>query len=168
MEIGKDKAVSITYKLQQDNKEGEMIQEVREGDPFVFLFGANQVLPDFEKNLSGKQKGDTFEFAIKSEDSYGARNEEAIVNLPKNIFLGEDGNLLDMVKVGSFVPLKDNQGKTLQGLVLQIEDDFVRVDFNHPMAGINLFFTGLVLDVREATPEEISHGHIHGPGGHQH
>ncbi len=166
MEIGTNKAVSIIYKLQQDDKEGEIIQEVQTSDPFVFLFGANQVLPDFEKNLSGKVKGDLFEFGIKSEDSYGPRSEDAVVDLPKNIFL-VDGQLADIVKIGAFVPLKDNEGKTMQGLVLQIEEEHIKMDFNHPMAGINLYFTGEVMEVREATSEEVSHGQVQSPGGQE-
>ncbi len=167
MNIGKDTVVSINYKLQQNDASGEVIQEVKDQDPFVFLFGHSQVLPQFETNLSGKAKGDAFEFGIKSEDGYGARDEKAVADLPIALFM-KDGQLLDMVKVGHFLPMNDQEGNQMQGLVLEISEETVKMDFNHPMAGIDLFFSGEVLDVRAATAEEIDHGHVHGPGGHHH
>lgn len=167
MEISKDKVVSITYQLYHNDAEGELIQEVSEKDPYVFLFGAQQVLPEFETNLAGKIAGDDFSFGLKSEDSYGDRDEEQVVDLPINIFM-VDGKLADVVKLGHYVPLNDQDGNTMQGLVLEIGDETVKVDFNHPMAGMDLYFSGKVMDIREATAEEIDHGHVHGPGGHHH
>lgn len=167
MEIENNKVVTITYKLQESNNEGEVVQEVLEKEPFVFLFGNQQVLPDFEANLVGKTAGDSFEFGVKSDDSYGPVNKEAIVDLPKNIFM-VDGQLADIVKEGSFVPMNDQEGHPMQGLVLEINEETIKMDFNHPMAGIDLFFTGEVLEVREATEEEMAHGHAHGPDGHHH
>ena len=167
MEISKDKVVSITYQLHHNDAEGELIQEVSEKDPYVFLFGAQQVLPEFETNLAGKIAGDDFSFGLKSEDSYGDRDEEQVVDLPINIFM-VDGKLADVVKLGHYVPLNDQDGNTMQGLVLEIGDETVKVDFNHPMAGMDLYFSGKVMDIREATAEEIDHGHVHGPGGHHH
>ncbi|MFY0652907.1 MAG: FKBP-type peptidyl-prolyl cis-trans isomerase [Cyclobacteriaceae bacterium] len=167
MKIEDKTIVTITYKLQESNGEGEVIQEVQDAEPFSFLFGAGQVLPDFETNLNGKIAGDDFEFGIKSEDSYGPVDEQAIVNLPMSIFM-QEGKLPDMVKVGSFVPMNDQEGNQMQGLVMEIGDESIKMDFNHPMAGIDLFFTGKVLEVREASAEELDHGHAHGPGGHHH
>lgn len=167
MNIGNQKVVSITYKLQEGNKSGVVVQEVDNKEPFVFLFGAQQVLPDFEVNLKDKVVGDAFEFGIQSDSAYGPVDENAIVNLPRTMFEA-DGKLGEMVKVGSFLPMKDQEGNPLQGLVLEIEKEHVRMDFNHPMAGKDLFFSGEVIDVRDATSEEIDHGHVHGPGGHQH
>ncbi|MEO9802152.1 MAG: FKBP-type peptidyl-prolyl cis-trans isomerase [Reichenbachiella sp.] len=167
MNIGNQKVVSITYKLQEGNKSGEVVQEVDNKEPFVFLFGAQQVLPDFEMNLKDKAVGDLFEFGVQSDSAYGPVDENAIVNLPRTMFEA-DGKLGEIVKVGNFLPMKDQEGNPLQGLVLEIADEHVRMDFNHPMAGKDLFFSGEVLDVREATAEELEHGHAHGPGGHHH
>lgn len=167
MIIESKKVVTITYKLQESNQEGEIVQEVLENEPFVFLFGTEQVLPGFESNLQGKTTGDDFSFEIKSDDSYGPIDEEAIVTLPINIFM-VDGKLAEMVKIGEFLPMNDQEGNEMQGLVLEIGEETIKMDFNHPMAGIDLFFTGKVLDVREANPEELDHGHVHGPGGHHH
>lgn len=167
MVIDSNKVVTITYKLQESNKEGEVVQEVLENEPFVFLFGTEQVLPGFESNLQGKTTGDTFAFEIKSDDSYGPIDEEAIVTLPINIFM-VDGKLAEMVKIGEFLPMNDQEGHEMQGLVLEIGEETIKMDFNHPMAGLDLFFTGKVLDVRDAHPEELDHGHVHGAGGHHH
>ncbi|MFT7034226.1 MAG: FKBP-type peptidyl-prolyl cis-trans isomerase SlyD [Cyclobacteriaceae bacterium] len=167
MVIESNKVVTITYKLQESNKEGEIVQEVLEKEPFVFLFGTEQVLPGFESNLQGKTTGNDFSFEIKSDDSYGPIDEEAIVTLPINIFMVE-GKLAEMVKIGEFLPMNDQEGNEMQGLVLEIGDETIKMDFNHPMAGLDLFFTGKVLDVREANPEELDHGHVHGPEGHHH
>lgn len=167
MVIDSNKVVTITYKLQESNKEGEVVQEVLENEPFVFLFGTEQVLPSFESNLQGKTTGDTFAFEIKSADSYGPIDEEAIVTLPVNIFM-VDGKLAEMVKIGEFLPMNDQDGHEMQGLVLEIGEETIKMDFNHPMAGLDLFFTGKVLDVRDAHPEELDHGHVHGAGGHHH
>ena len=167
MEISNNKVVSIIYKLHHNDAEGDLMQEVSTKDPYVFLFGAKQVLPEFEENLTGKKAEDEFSFGIKSENSYGDRDEEQMVDLPINIFMVE-GKLAEAVKVGHYVPMNDQDGNAMQGLVLEIADKHIKVDFNHPMAGMNLFFTGQVLEVREATKEEIEHGHVHGPGGHQH
>ena len=79
-----------------------------------------------------------------------------------------EGKLAEMVTPGAFVPMNDQEGNPMQGLVLEIGDETIKMDFNHPMAGLDLFFTGQILDVREATPEELDHGHVHGEGGHHH
>lgn len=167
MKIQKDSVVTINYKLTQNDASGEIIQEVKDEEPFAFLFGHGQVLPQFETNLSGKEKGASFEFGIKSDDGYGAHDPNAVTELPINIFM-KDGELLEYVKVGNFLPMNDNEGNQLQGLVLEVNDDTIKMDFNHPMAGVDLYFAGEVLDVRSASPEEIDHGHVHGPGGHHH
>ena len=167
MIIDKNKVVTLTYTLQESNQEGEIVQEVLESEPFIFLFGSEQVLPGFEANLNGKITGDEFQFEIKSEESYGPVDEEAIVDLPMNIFMVE-GKLVEMIKVGEFVPMNDHEGNEMQGLILEIGEETIKMDFNHPMAGVDLFFSGKVLDVREAHPEELDHGHVHGAGGHNH
>lgn len=167
MNIGNQKVVSITYKLHDGGKGGELVQEVDQNEPFVFLFGAQQVLPDFEENLENKTVGDSFEFDIASDNAYGPVDQNAIVNLPRSLFEA-DGKLGEIVKVGNYLPMNDQEGNPLQGLVVEIADEHVRMDFNHPMAGKDLYFTGKVIEVRQATAEEIDHGHVHGPGGHHH
>lgn len=168
MQIEKNKVVSITYKLSEAGNAGEVIQEVDADQPLVFLFGMGQLLPKFEEHLAGKGKGDTYEFTLAHTDAYGAIETEAVVDIPIDVFM-VDGKLAeDMLVVGGMVRLRDQEGRLLQGTVLQRGLETVKVDFNHPMAGKDLHFSGTVTDVREATAEEIEHGHVHGEGGHHH
>lgn len=164
MVIQKHKVVAVTYELRQDDKNGPLVEATTDDKPLVFLFGVGAMLPHFEANLQGKTVGDTTAFGITAENAYGLRDESAVVNLPRNIFAGNE----DLLKLGTMIPMRDNQGNMLRGKVIDVELSHVKMDFNHPMAGQNLHFTVKVLDIREATPEEIAHKHVHGPGGHHH
>ena len=104
---------------------------------------------------------------MQPEDGYGDFNPEAVVDLPSNLFM-QDGKLVEQVKLGERLQMQDNQGNMHQGQVLEITAETVKMDFNHPLAGQVLNFSGEILDLREATEEELSHGHVHGPGGHEH
>jgi FKBP-type peptidyl-prolyl cis-trans isomerase SlyD len=168
MKIDKNKVVALTYTLKYDNASGETIEVADERDPLVFLFGTGGMLPKFEENLSELKAGDKFEFILEKNDAYGDFTEEAIVELSKDIFRIEGEIDHEMIKIGSFIPMQDQNGHPLQGKVLSVSDTDVRMDFNHPMAGKNLHFTGVIVDVRDASAEELSHGHVHGHGGHQH
>lgn len=168
MQISKNKVVSLSYILKRDNAQGEIIEETRAGDPLVFLYGIGQMLPKFEEHLSTLKTGDDFEFTLASHDAYGEMDQDAIIDLDKSIFM-VDGKIDDeMLAIGNVIPMRDDQGHMLQGIVVSVNDQSVRMDFNHPMAGNTLHFTGNVIDVREATAEELSHGHVHGAGGHHH
>lgn len=168
MQITKNKVVSISYILKRDDANGEIIEETRAGDPLVFLFGNGQMLPKFEEHLSTLSTGDNFEFTLSSDDAYGEMDQEAIIDLDKNIF-NVDGKIdEEMLAIGNVIPMRDDQGHMLQGIVVSVSNDMVRMDFNHPMAGSTLHFNGNVIEVREATAEELSHGHVHGAGGHHH
>lgn len=168
MQITKNTVVSLSYVLKRDSANGEIIEETRAGDPLVFLFGNGQMLPKFEDNLSTLKAGDKFEFTLNSADAYGEMDQDAIIDLDKNIFM-VDGKMDDeLLAIGNIIPMRDDQGHMLQGTVVSVSNDSVRMDFNHPMAGNTLHFTGKVIDVRIATDEEISHGHAHGAGGHHH
>lgn len=168
MKITKNTVVSMTYILTENDVKGNLIQEVTKDQPFVTLFGAGALLPKFENELEGLTVGDSYGFALSSQEGYGDINPQAVVELDKKIF-EVDGKLdEEMVKVGNTIPMQNDQGQPLSGLVKEIKTDKVVMDFNHPLAGVNLYFTGEILDVREATKEELEHGHVHGPGGHQH
>ncbi|MDP4292474.1 MAG: FKBP-type peptidyl-prolyl cis-trans isomerase [Bacteroidota bacterium] len=168
MEISKNKVVSLTYTLKLDNAEGELVEKVDKTEPLVFIYGAGMMLPKFEEHLTGKVVGDGFEFTLDSPDAYGDYQLDMVVNLPLDIFKVDDKVDYEMLKVGNVLPMMDNQGNHLQGKVLGVETGTVRMDFNHPMSGKTLHFIGEIIDVREASAEELSHGHVHGDGGHQH
>jgi FKBP-type peptidyl-prolyl cis-trans isomerase SlyD len=164
MEISKNKVVSLTYSLKLDHAEGELVEKVDKTEPLVFIYGTGMMLPKFEENLTSKVVGDSFEFTLVSTDAYGDYQLDMVVNLPLDIFMVEGKVDYEMLKVGGILPMMDNQGNHLQGKVLGIEPETVRMDFNHPMSGKTLHFTGEIVDIREANEEELSHGHIHGDG----
>ena len=168
MQITNNSVVELMYELRLDSAESEAFETTTAENPFVFLFGANNVLPDFEQHLNGLTVGDKFSFSIKSEDGYGEYDEQAIVDLPLNIF--ENGGKVDenMVKPGNVLPMRDQDGNAMNGLVVEVKSDVVVMNFNHPLAGKDLFFSGSISGVREATAEELDHGHVHGPHGHHH
>ncbi len=168
MQITKNTVVSLSYILKRDDANGEIIEETRAGDPLVFLYGNGQMLPKFEEYLNGLKAGDAFEFTLASDDAYGEMDQDAIIDLDKSIFEVEGKTDDEMLAIGNVIPMRDDQGNMLQGIVVSVSKDMVRMDFNHPMAGNVLHFAGKVIEVREASAEELSHGHAHGAGGHHH
>jgi FKBP-type peptidyl-prolyl cis-trans isomerase SlyD len=171
MLIEQKKVVAVNYRLMasEGGTAEELIEETSKEQPFVFLFGSGSLLEDFELNLQGLKVGDTFDFTISAEKGYGVLSDDNIVRIPLNAFVAEGEELdTEMICQGNFLPMVDDQGNQLQGLVLDVTPEFVVMDFNHPLAGKTLHFSGNVLDVREASAEELSHGHVHGEGGHHH
>lgn len=164
MIVTKDKVVSLTYELRLDQPDGEVIESLNTDAPLTFLFGAGGLLPKFEENIDGLKVGDGFDFNLKSDEAYGAVKSEAIVNIPINAF-EVDGKIdQKMLEIGNRIPMQDASGNKLTGIVQEVTTDKVTMDFNHPLAGNDLFFKGKITDVREATEEELTHGHAHYPG----
>lgn len=168
MVIEQNKAVFVHYTLTEGTAEGDLVESTQGRDPLGFIFGIGMMIPDFEKNLMGLKTGDKFAFGIEAANAYGVYDESALVEVPKNIFENE-GKIPDgLLEIGNVLPLTDQEGNHFQGTVAWVGLDKVKIDFNHPMAGVDLFFTGHVEEVREADPAELEHGHLHGPGGHHH
>ncbi len=168
MMIAPNTVVSLTYVLREAHAGGTLIQEVDQEEPFSFLFGLGHTLPEFEAQLLGKKQGDQVAFSIDSANAYGAVDEDQVISLPKSSF-EIDGEVAEIfLQVGAVVPLETEDGQQLSGIVSEIGEDDVKVDLNHPLAGKDLHFTLEVISVRRATDEEVAHGHVHGPGGHQH
>ncbi len=168
MKVSKNKVVTLSYALRLNEEKGELIQEVKPEKPFVHLFGAGSLLPAFENNLDGLEAGDDFGFYLASEDAYGNQSDEAIIELEKNIFEIEGKIDEEMVAVGKMLTMQDQNGNPLEGRILAIKDKKIIMDFNHPLAGENLYFSGKVIEVRDASKEEEEHRHVHGAGGHHH
>ena len=168
MKVSKNKVVTLTYSLRLNNETGELVQEATAERPFVHLFGVGNLLPAFENNLNGLEPGDNFGFHLTSDEAYGDQNNEAIIELDKSIF--EIDGIIDeeMLTAGKLLHMQDQNGNPLEGIVLATKEDKVLIDFNHPLAGENLYYSGEILDVREASEEEQNHGHVHGAGGHHH
>jgi len=168
MKVAKNSVVTLTYTLKFDDENGVTIQQVNEDKPFVHLFGNGTLLPIFEKNLDGLESGAEFAFGLTSSEGYGELTDKAIIEIEKSIF-EKDGKVDDeLLKIGNMITMQDQDGNPIDGRVTEIKEDKVIMDFNHPLAGKSLYFTGKVLDIREASEEELSHGHVHGAGGHHH
>ena len=163
----KNKVISLDYKLFRDTLEGEMIETTEGKEPLVFMSGVMHMIPEFEAKVINLNAGDTFSFGIKAENAYGTKTDEAVIELPQDMFMKE-GKLAEEVAVDNILPLQDQNGQMVPAKVVSINKETVTVDVNHPLADQDLHFTGSVVEVREATKEEVEHGHIHGPGGHNH
>jgi FKBP-type peptidyl-prolyl cis-trans isomerase SlyD len=161
MKIANSAVVSMTYTLTENDENGSMVQEVNKDKPFVFLYGSGFLLPKFEENIAGLEADAEYAFPLKSDDAYGPIRPDALMELDKNIFELEGKIDESILVVGNDIPMQNNEGHTLMGKVLEISDDKVKMDFNHPLAGKDLFFKGEIVAVREASPEEIEHGHVH-------
>ncbi len=169
-QIQLNKVVYISYQLAFPDEDGQpdVVEIVDEKEPMVFIHGLSGLPEAFEQNLLGLSIGDTFDFSISAEDAYGNVDPNAIIELPKSIFQAEDQTADDILQIGNFIPMTDDQGNRMQGLVVSIEGETVTMDFNHPLAEKTLMFQGKILNIREATPDELAHGHVHGEGGVQH
>ncbi len=162
-----NKVVVVSYNLFRDTAEGEMIESTEGKDPLAFLTGLGQMIPEFEANVQDLAEGDTFSFGIKSENAYGTRSEEAIIELAQDMFM-KDEKLVPEVAVGNVLPLQDQNGNVIPGKIVSINTETITVDVNHLLADQDLYFTGTVIESRPATEEEIEHKHAHGAHGHQH
>ena len=169
MTISKDKVVAITYELEV---EGQIVDRATGERPLEYIHGNHNLLEKFEQNLEGKVVGDTFEFTLTPAEGYGEIDPERILDLPKEMFKGPDGNYIEaFLRVGARVPLVNSAGQMIPGVVLEVGEATVKVDLNSPMAGKTLHFTGAVVSIREATEKELKEG-LHGEyvqsncGGH--
>lgn len=165
VEIGKYKMVTLTYNLRVDDENGEMVEQATVEQPLEFLYGAGMMLPKFESELEGLKQEDPFEIKLAKTDAYGEVNKDAVVELPKSVFLVEGNFDAELIKIGNTVPMMSSNGQRMNGLVLEITDEIVKMDFNHPLAGEDLFFTGKVIQVREASEEEVAQILSGGGGG---
>lgn len=160
MLIAQDKVVLIHYTLTNDA--GETIDSSSGGDPLAFIHGQGNIIPGLEKALEGKQAGDKLNVKVDPAEGYGVRDDALIQQVPKRQFGGAN------VQPGMQFHAQTSQGHARVVTVVRIQGDMVTVDGNHPLAGENLNFDVEVTEVRDATQEELEHGHVHGPGGHHH
>lgn len=170
MKIEKNKVIGIAYQLKVDDGESGMIdyENVPENQPFLFLFGTGAVFPKFEEALEGKSMGDEFSVFIDFENAYGDYYEERKTIIPKANFKQEGQKSKDILKVGAVIPMQDDKGNQVKGEITKIDYMGVHMDFNPPLAAHDLQFDGKIVLIRDAQPEEIEHGHVHGPDGHHH
>lgn len=150
--ITKNKVVSVSYEL-RTQADGEVIERAGTEQPLTFVCGYDQTIPQFEMEILGLNEGDGFDFHLTPENGYGVRNEEMVVDLPMNLFEQVEA---DMLKVGVVLPMQDSLGRKLQGEIKEINDETLKMDFNHPLAGQDLYFKGSIVTVRDASEEELN------------
>ncbi|MDE5814754.1 MAG: peptidylprolyl isomerase [Alistipes sp.] len=169
MKVEANKMVGVDYKLTVD---GQIADQSRPGEPLEFIFGTGMLLPKFEEAILGKEPGESVEFTLAPKDGYGEFIPEAVVELPKNTFMVNGKVADEMLYPGSQIPMSDAQGNRMLGVVKEVADDTVKMDFNHPMAGKTLHFAVEVVSVRDVTPEDLqgrcSCGSCGGDCGHDH
>lgn len=158
MSISEKTIVSVAYDLyvKTEGGEPELMESATAEQPLTFCFGIGMMLQKFEAELRGKNTGDKFDFVIPCDDAYGAYNEDHVVDLPKDIFLVDGKFDSEMIFVGNIVPLMDAEGNRINAEVVEVGEETVTVDLNHPLAGEDLHFVGSVLDTHEASDEELS------------
>jgi FKBP-type peptidyl-prolyl cis-trans isomerase SlyD len=159
MQIAAQKAVTIGYTLKDDA--GKVLDSSEGGEPLIYLHGAGDIVPGLEKALDGKQVGDAISVSLSPEEAYGQRDEAQVRNIPlRKLPKGK-------VEVGMQYEVTTEAGPML-ALVTAVKGDYATIDANHPLAGMRLHFDVKVVSVRDATPEELEHGHVHGPDDHHH
>jgi FKBP-type peptidyl-prolyl cis-trans isomerase SlyD len=160
MQIEKHRVVTLAYTLKDEND--KIIDQSDDGS-FCYLHGASNIIPGLENALTGKAAGDELTVSVPPEEGYGAHDVEKTQAVPREMFPVEEE-----IVAGMQFHAQGPDGHQLVVTVVKVEDDRVTVDGNHPLAGVQLNFDVKVLEVREATGEEITHGHVHGPDGHHH
>jgi FKBP-type peptidyl-prolyl cis-trans isomerase SlyD len=160
MQIAPNSVVTLHYTL-KDN-EGNLIDQSDDGS-FLYLHGAMNIIPGLENALTGKAAGDELSVSVGPEEGYGVKDPERIQEVPKEMFEGNDD-----IQVGVQFHAQSPDGAAVVVTVTEVKDDVVVIDGNHALAGVDLNFDVKIVEVREASEEEVTHGHVHGPHGHDH
>jgi len=161
MLIDNNKVITINYTLKDDT--GKLIDESKDGS-FCYLHGADNIIPGMEQALHGKTKADQLELSLKPEEAYG-EYVEALTQVVDRAMFDVD----DTIEAGMQFHAQSENGQTIMITVTQVDGDNITIDGNHPLAGETLHYDITVIDIRDATEEEISHGHVHTPGhDHEH
>jgi FKBP-type peptidyl-prolyl cis-trans isomerase SlyD len=160
MQITENSVVSFHYTL--TNKDGQVIDSSQGNEPLTYLHGQGQIVPGLENTLTGKQVGDTLDVEVSAAEGYGEHHDFMVQQVPRDVFQG-----VDDIELGMQFQAQTPQGE-MTVTVTAVDETKVTVDGNHPLAGQALLFAVEIISIRTATEEEISHGHVHGEGGHHH
>ncbi|CAM3450245.1 FKBP-type peptidyl-prolyl cis-trans isomerase [Halomonas lysinitropha] len=160
MQIGQNSVVAFHYTLTND--EGEVLDSSEGREPLTYLHGAGNIIPGLEKQLEGRGTGDKLQAKVSPEEGYGEVQAQLVQEVPRDAFQG-----VESVEPGMQFQAQ-TEGGPLMVTVTKVEGDTVTVDGNHPLAGQPLNFDVEIAEVREASEEEVEHGHVHGEGGHEH
>jgi len=160
MTIAENKVVTLHYTLTDD--EGTVIDK-SDDSSFLYLHGASNIIPGLENALTGKALGDELKVTVSPEDGYGERDDARLESVPREMFPADA-----KVEAGMQFHAEGPEGEMMTVTVAGVEGDMVAIDGNHPLAGVQLNFDVKIIEIRDASAEELEHGHVHGPGGHQH
>ena len=160
MKIAEKHVVTLNYTL-KDNDDN-IIDKSDDGS-FCYLHGASNIIPGLENALTGKASGDEVSVSVAPEEGYGPRDDERIQEVPRDAFPPEV-----TIEPGMQFNAQGPEGQTVIVTIAKVEGDNVTVDGNHPLAGVTLNFDVSIADIRDASAEELEHGHVHGPNGHHH
>ena len=166
MKLIEDTAGSIVFTLRIGNYDGEIIETVNEDEPFNFVYGKGTMLDAFENKLEGMTIGEEFKFSLSKEEAYGEYMEDMQIEFEKSFLLEQFDETIDPEEelvLDNFLPMVDPEGDTLSGKIVHIDDNIVKLDFNHPLANMDLYFEGKVLSLRPANAQEIKDGQIFEP-----
>jgi len=158
MEIASNTVVTLNYTLTADDKS---VLDKSDDGSFVYLHGANNIIPGLEQALAGKTAGDAVTVRIPPEEAYGPRSDDRVQAVPREMFPADAEIEPDMQ-----FQAEGPDGQAISVTVVGVEEDSITIDGNHPLAGVHLNFEVDIVEVRAATSEELEHGHVHGPGGH--
>jgi FKBP-type peptidyl-prolyl cis-trans isomerase SlyD len=160
MQAEKNRVVTIEYTLKDGD---DQVIDTSEGrEPLSYIHGNGMIIPGLENALEGQEPGAEVNVTLAPEDGYGERDDSMVLQIPREQFEG-----VDQIEPGMQFQAETDQGVQIL-TVLEAGDNEVTVDGNHPLAGVTLNFDVSIQDVREAEQEELDHGHVHGPGGHEH
>lgn len=169
----KNKMISVAYSLYTEGENGkELVEQTQEGQPFQFITGFGIALDAFEQQVANLEQGQNFCFSLEKEEAYGEYVKERVLDLEREMFYVDGRFDHEHIYADAIIPLQNEEGKRFYGHVLEVGEDKVKVDLNHPLAGEKLIFEGKVLESRDATNEEIQHlikhmtGGCSGCGGH--
>ncbi len=162
MDVSKNKVVTFHYTL-RDKETGEVLDSSQQyGQPLTFLAGKGEIISGLEERMQGMKEGEKKTIEVPAAEAYGQKDPNLIQKVPREYFQGVE------LQKGMPLQAQTPEGQIINMVVLDFDDQTVTVDLNHPLAGKDLVFDVEIVSIREATPEEILHGHAHGPEGHSH
>ncbi len=156
MVIAEQKVGVLSYNIHIGDSKGELLEQATETSPRTLVFGTGRLIKSFEDRLIGLKAGDSFEFKLSPEEAFGLHRSEMVMEIPVSAFMIDGEIRQGMLDIGNIVPMMDSEGTALNGRVVATNAEKVTMDFNHPLAGKELYTKGSVLHVREATYEELN------------
>lgn len=156
MKITTNTAAKVAYKIYINDRNGELIEFADNENPRTMIFGHNSLMPGFETNMNGLGGGDSFEFTLNPDESFGIYRDDLLVNVPKSAFYVDGVLKEDLLYIGNEISMLDNNGNVVSGRVIEINAEDVKMDFNHKFAGNGIYVAGTVQSVRMVTEEDLA------------